>query len=134
MQARILKTGTGAEDFDAVFDAARAAGLRVGWLELRTTVEAPATLEDASSAGALRAVAVGSGAVVSVKRLKGPPVLKDLLREHFTGCRLVLVSGTVEAPEISPAGDSWLIRWEEGVQRKLSTDELIGDLEKPGFP
>ena len=134
MQPKILKTGANAGHFDGVFQAAAGAGYRIGWLELDAEVTAPSDLEAASSAGALRAVAVSSRSIVSVKRLKGPPVLRDVVREHFTGCRLVLVRGSVEAPEIVPDGERWLICWARGAERTLSTEQLMNELRKPGFP
>ena len=39
----------------------------------------------------LRAVAVAGGRAVAVKRVAGPPTLRDLLREHFLGCAAVVV-------------------------------------------
>lgn len=74
-------------------EAAAAEGLRVGWLEVSgdAAAEVPAGLDAAFSAGAFRSVAVGEGRSVAVKRRSGPPVLSDLLREHFLGCALVVV-------------------------------------------
>lgn len=71
---------------------------RVGWLELEAASAVP-SLDAAAQAGVLRAVAVGGGRCVAVKRLRRP-VLRDLLREHFSGCALVLVrvGGAAEPP------------------------------------
>lgn len=80
-------------DYEALMAAASTAGLRVGWLEVAEEAAPPAALADAASSGALRAVAVTSGWTVSAKKRKGEPVLADLLREHFLGCRLVLIAG-----------------------------------------
>jgi hypothetical protein len=71
--------------------AARAVGLRVGWLETGAADPVPPGAEAASGAGVFRSVAISAGRSVSVKRLGGPPVLRDVLREHFLGCSLVVV-------------------------------------------
>jgi hypothetical protein len=51
--------------------------------------------------------------VVAAKPLRGEPVLRDLLREHFRGCRLVLVAGRgapQELPALEPAtGDGYRV-------------------------
>jgi hypothetical protein len=87
--------------FAALIAALAAAGMRAGWLELRS-VPPPAVdaaLEEAAAAGVRRAVAVGGGRSVAVKPLAGAPVLRDVLREHFQGCAVVLVQGPVAAGE-----------------------------------
>lgn len=78
-----------------LFAAVRAEGLRAGWLELGagamgSSAQGP-DVGSAVEAGAFRAAAVAAGRVVSVKAIAGPPVLRDLLREHFLGCALVVV-------------------------------------------
>lgn len=75
-------------------------GLRVGWLELPVEGPAPVPpgLDAASTAGAFRAVAVGPGRTVAVKAPGGAPVLRDLLREHFLGCALVVARGSEGSP------------------------------------
>lgn len=97
-------TGSPPLDFRALMIAASAAGLRVGWLERNDEAEPPARLAEAAGSGALRAVAVAPGWTVSVKKRKGEPVLADVVREHFLGCRLVLIAGPL------PAGTSPLPR------------------------
>lgn len=92
------------EAFAPLVAAARALGLRAGWLDLGLEVEPGAPLAAAADLGVLRAVAVGTGCTglgrtVAVKPLAGAPVLKDLLREHFLGCALVLVRGASEASD-----------------------------------
>jgi len=107
-----------------IFRAARAAGVRLGWLELETTVAMPADLEEAASAGVLRAVAVAGGRSVAVKPMAGEPVLRDLLREHFRGCKAVLVRGAVEAEELRRVEGGWKV----GEGEAVSAEELIADL------
>ena len=122
----------GPERFGALFRAAAAAGLRIGWLELEEPSPLPPGLETAAGLGALRAVAVGPGKSVAVKPRKGAPVLRDLLREHFLGCALVLVRGTLaenaenEAPELLVEGD----RWKVGAAA-FDTEGLVAALRKP---
>ncbi len=93
--------------FASLFAAAAAAGERVGWLELASPPAHPGPLEEAAAQGALRAVAAGAGRTVSVKPTRGAPVLRDLLREHFLGCSLVLVRGHAGHPRLTPAGDDY---------------------------
>ncbi len=108
------------EAFAPLVAAARALGLRVGWLDLGLETEPGAPLAAAAELGVLRAVAVGTGCTghgrtVAVKPLAGAPVLKDLLREHFLGCALVLVRGATEAsdallaaaPRLSASADGY---------------------------
>lgn len=101
------------EAFASLIAAARAEGLRVGWLDLGPAVEPPAPLAGAADLGVLRAVAVGAQRTVTVKPMTGAPVLKDLLREHFLGCALVLVRGAADAPLLAsvprllPTGDGF---------------------------
>ena len=131
----LLRVDLPPETFAPLVSAAREAGLRIGWLDL-TPATPPAALEDAASLGVLRAVAVGEERAVSVKPLSGPPVLADLLREHFLGCKVVLVRGVVEAPLLTPAGppdraDGWLLRFADGSQSHRDTPALVGRLRSP---
>ncbi len=89
-------------DYESLMRAASIQDLRVGWLRMAEEATPPAALADAASSGARRAVAVAPGWTVSAKRRKGEAVLDDLLREHFLGCRLVLIAGTPppETPEL----------------------------------
>lgn len=92
------------DDYEALMTAAAAAGLRVGWLEIAQQTEPPKSLAGVAGSGALRAVVVAPGWTVSAKKRKGEPVLADLVREHFLGCRLVLIAG------LPPAGTPPLAR------------------------
>jgi hypothetical protein len=139
------------ESFLPLFEAARAEGLRTGWLELAPPPRHEA-FERATAAGALRAVAVGDGRALSLKRLAGLPVLGDLLREHFLGCVLVLVRGE-PADEASglrrlppprdpdePAwrrlrpgaeGAPWTLESAAGDTRRLELPALVARLRRP---
>jgi len=112
-------------------EALAAAGERAGWLELEEPPAVPPRLEAAGDAGVLRAVAVADGRSVAHKRLRGEPVLKDLVREHFRGCRVVFVRGEVEAPRLEPRGESWALTEPGGKTRILTADELLARWRKP---
>ncbi|MES1211383.1 MAG: hypothetical protein ABUL63_03510, partial [Acidobacteriota bacterium] len=116
-------------------------GLRVGWLELgqpaETTVEpVPEALASAAGLGVLRAVSVGGGRSVAVKPMRGEPVLRDLLREHFRGCSLVLVRGGsgIDAPGLEPSGadgGEWRMQVRSFADRIHPTAELVASLRSP---
>ncbi|HXO27173.1 MAG TPA: hypothetical protein VOA80_07515, partial [Thermoanaerobaculia bacterium] len=112
-----------------------AAGLRAGWLELGPAEPAAASLESAAALGARRAVAAGGGRSVAVKALRGEPVLRDLLREHFPGCALVLVrvrGAEPPAPALFPSGDGWRIaRAGDAAVQQLDTPGLVAALRRP---
>jgi hypothetical protein len=143
----LLAVDAPAATFSELFAAARAAGLRLGWLE--SADPAPATpspadaptmagagsLEHAAAAGALRAVAVAPGRTLALKPLAGPPVLRDLLREHFQGCAAVLVQGSLapsDAPRLTaPSADTWHLTTPEATPHHLTTEALLTQLRKP---
>jgi hypothetical protein len=128
----LLRVTAPPERFAPLIEAARALGLRIGWLDLGPGPESlPPVLGTAADLGVLRAVAVGEGRAVSVKPLRGQPVLKDLLREHFLGCALVLVQGDVAAPALEPDGEAWRLLLPENASRRLTTAELAASLRKP---
>jgi hypothetical protein len=148
----LLRVEEGPERYAELIAAARAEKLRVGWLELaagdRTgaagsavlsateeasdvTMTLPASLEAAAAAGCLRAVVAGGRRTVAVKPVSGPTVLRDLLREHFLGCALVLVRGDVDAPLLAPATGAWTVTTAAGAERSYTLDELAAALRKP---
>ncbi|HSS51975.1 MAG TPA: hypothetical protein VLX28_23790 [Thermoanaerobaculia bacterium] len=133
----LLRVTDPPDRFASLIETARALKLRIGWLDWPITPsERPAasSLEAAADVGVLRAVAVGEGRTVSVKPLRGRPVLKDLLREHFLGCALVLVRGDVDAPALEPDGDGWSVQLPGSSERascRLTTVELSEALRKP---
>jgi hypothetical protein len=137
MRPHLLRVTREAGAFAGLIRALGEAGERVGWLELAAPSSLPAELEAAAGRGVLRAVAAGDGRSVAVKPLKGEPVLKDLLREHFRGCRLVLVRGDLPpakddpVPSLEPREDGWLVTPEGAAGRTLTTDRLIAALAKP---
>lgn len=120
-----------------LFEAARREGLRVGWLDLGAA-EAPPELDAAVAGGAFRAVAVGAGRVVAMKAPAGPPVLRDLLREHFLGCALVVVRpGEGAAPELEAVprleagADDYRVVQPHGTPRGLTPEALAARLRRP---
>lgn len=128
----LLRVEEGPEPFAPLIEAARALGLRVGWLDLGgATAPVPDPLGGAAGLGVLRAVAVGEGRAVAVKPMRGAPVLKDLLREHFRGCALVLVRGAVDAPLLTVDADNWTVALRETAKRLYATADLAAALRKP---
>jgi hypothetical protein len=127
----LLRVTLPPDRFASLIEAARALQLRIGWLDWSADSPAPSALNAAADLGVLRAVAVQEGRTVSVKPLRGQPVLKDLLREHFLGCALVLVRGDVDAPALEPDGDGWRLALPENAFRRLTTAELSEALRKP---
>ncbi len=127
-RVQLLRVEADAPAFTPLIAAVQEAGLRVGWLVLSAD-RPPADLEEAAASGVLRAVAVGDGSTTAVKRLRGAPVLDDLLREHFSGCRLVLVrarEGEVEAPELEPAGEGrWRLTGAAGRPAQMTSEEIV---------
>lgn len=112
--------------------AARAEGLRVGWLDLGAPPSpVPDPLEAAAGLGVLRAVSVGEGRTVAVKPLQGAPVLKDLLREHFRGCVLVLVRGEAAAPLLTAHDEGWTVTPRDLAAQRYDTAALVSALRGP---
>jgi hypothetical protein len=143
-QPHLLRVEEGPEGFAPLLAALAAAGLRAGWLELGPAEPAAASLESAAALGARRAVAAGGGRSVAVKVLRGEPVLRDLLREHFPGCALVLVrvrgaeppapAGVplAPAPALFPSGDGWRIaRAGDAAAQQFDTPGLLAALRRP---
>jgi len=132
----LLRAGEPPERYAALFAAARAEGLRIGWLDLPVAAPSPVPepLETAARLGALRAVSVAGDRSVAVKPLKGAPVLRDLLGEHFRGCALVLVRGEGLPEKIAilrEAGEGWTVTPPGEAARAFTTAELAGALRRP---
>jgi hypothetical protein len=128
----LLRVEGDPSQFASLIEAARSLGLRIGWLELDgSSSPIPETLGLAAGLGVLRAVSVGEGRAVAVKPLRGAPVLKDLLREHFQGCALVLIRGDVEAPALRIEGDAWIVTPPAAASRRYTAEDLAATLRKP---
>jgi hypothetical protein len=127
----LLRVEDAPESFSQLVEAARADGLRVGWLELAEVAPLPDVLAAGADLGLLRAVSAGGGRTVAVKPLRGEPVLKDLLREHFLGCALVLVRGAVDAPQLRRDGEGWVIDAPEKAGQPLTTAQLAVKIRSP---
>jgi hypothetical protein len=124
---RALRVEGPAAAFAGLVAAAAERGLLIGWLEWCPQAAAPRAIEDAASGGAARAVAVAPGRTLSLKTRRGEPVLRDLLREHFSGFDLVLV----RAGEGDVAGLPLLLLSPGGFRlRRGSTEEpfAVSDL------
>src|SRR6185436_10732226 len=102
-----------------------------GWRELTDAIDVPEILAPAAGLGVLRAVAAGGGRTVAVKPLRGAPVLKDLLREHFLGCALVLIRGEVDAPRLAPDGEAWRVESPGEAAKAWSTGQLVEAMRSP---
>jgi hypothetical protein len=68
---------------------------------------------------------------IAVKSRRGKAVLRDLLREHFRGCRVVLVHGAAELPTLRSRGSDWDLVALDGEVRRLTTAELVRALRSP---
>ncbi len=139
-RTHLLRAEEGPEAYAELIAAAGELGLRVGWLDFAEPAPLPADLETAAAAGALRAVAVGGGRSVAVKPLRGAPVLRDLLREHFRGCALVLIRGAADPSQGGPGeatarlardGDTWRIEPPGAAAFTLATADLAAALRRP---
>ena len=126
----LLRVEGEASRFEPLIAAIRADEGRVGWLDLRLSDPVPASLAAPASLDVLRAVGVGERLAIAVKPIRGQPVLRDLLREHFRGCRVVLVAGEVEAPLLAADGEGWTVT-RTGGSRSYSTERLVRALRKP---
>ena len=135
MKAPVLLAVDGPPDlYEPLFAAAKAAGLRVGWLVMNAEVEAPPPLQAPPLLEAFRAVAVGNGRSLAMKPMKGKAVLRDLLREHFLGADVVLVSGLELFPRLTPRGEgSWHLVESATASRVYATEELLVRLRKPAL-
>ncbi len=133
MKQHLLRVERPVVEFEGLIAAARHEGERAGWLELPSEAAGPLpeSLAAAADAGALRAVAAGGGRSLVVKPMRGAPVLRDLLREHFRGCRMVLILGEIDAPLLEPEGEDWIVKASDGSARRWTTEKLISALRKP---
>ncbi|MEL7060232.1 MAG: hypothetical protein AAGN46_09440 [Acidobacteriota bacterium] len=133
---QLLRVDRPVVEFAGFVAAVRQGGLRIGWLSWSPAarpddLETPQELEVAATIGALRAVAVRDGRTVTIKPRRGEAVLRDVLREHFRGCRAVLVEGAIDAPRLAPSGDGrWTVETEAG-RISYTTDSLIAALRSP---
>lgn len=119
--------------FEPLFVAARERGVRLGWLELDSAAFPPPTLAFAPLAGAFRAVAVGNRTSIAVKPMKGSPVLRDLLREHFLGADVVLIKGMDLFPKLTRGDTGWCLTESATVESRVTLEELFARLRKPAM-
>lgn len=125
-------------EFAPLVAALRQDGLRAGWLEWspdRGSTEAE-LFPGAGDSGVLRAVRVEAGQTLTAKKLRGAPVLHDVLREHFRGCTLVLVhqpkeTPPIDAPLLEIKAEGWLVQLPDGGAREMTTAALAAALRRP---
>jgi len=130
----LISVDLAAEEFAPLFTAAKAAGLRVGWLVMDAPVDPPPPLQAPPLLEAFRAVAVGDGRSIAMKPMRGKAVLRDLLREHFLGADVVLVAGLELFPRLTARGDGpWNLVESATASRTYTTDELLVRLRKPAL-
>ncbi len=133
-RVHLLRTRIAASDCEPLLAAATEVGVRVGWLDLESVADSPPELEQAAASGAFRAVGVIEGRVLTVKPVRGALVITDLLREHFAGCRLVVIRGDLPetaAPELMLAKSGYRVRFEDGTEKEFAADALAKALRRP---
>lgn len=130
----LLAVDGSADAFASLFAAAKAAGIRIGWLAMNAEVDPPPPLQAPPLLEAFRAVAVGDGRSIAMKPMKGKAVLRDLLREHFLGADVVLVAGLELFPRLVARGDGpWKLVESATASRVYTTEELLVRLRKPAL-
>ena len=130
-----LQVSEGSAAFRSLFAAIVEQGERAGWLDLEAaTPAAPAAPDETAGDEVWKVVTVEQRRSVAIKSRRGPPVLRDLLREHFRGCRVVLVRGGSALPLLRPRGDHWELLGAGGEVRRLTTAELVSALRAPRLP
>ena len=128
----LLRVAGEPHEYAALLRAAAEAGMRVGWLELQEPALPPEGLRAALDAGSDRAVAVGEGWTVTARPRKGAARLRELMRQQFLGCTLVLVHGEADAPWLAPVGeDAWRVTIPGGGERRLTLEQLVAALREP---
>jgi hypothetical protein len=132
-----LRVTEGSAAFRSLFVALEHHGERAGWLDLRidpsvavATAASDGALDGALGNGVWKAVGVEAGRTVAIKSRRGAPVLRDVLREHFRGCRVVLVRGEAPLPLLRSRGEDWELEC-GGEPRRLTTTELLRALRSP---
>lgn len=125
----LLRVTAPAADFAPLVAAARGLDLRVGWLEL-TPPEPPTLLAAALAAGCAKAVEIGPGGSLAAKTRPGPPVLRDVLREHYRGTSLVLIRGEgalVLPPALAslePTAEGFVLVTPDGQRETVAAEPL----------
>ena len=129
----LLRVEGAPEVYAPLLTAAAAAGLRVGWLELQHAPAPPDSLRDALQAGNDRVVAIGETWTLAARPRKGAARLRELLRQQFLGCTLVLVHGEVEvvSPVLAAVDDGWRTTMPDSAERRLTTEQLVAALREP---
>jgi hypothetical protein len=130
----MLAVEDGPASFAGLASALIEEGERLGWLDLAPVAEPLSVgLEEAAAIGVLRSVAVSPSRVSTVKPIRGEVVLDDLLREHFRGCRLVLVRGGAGLVRLAADATCWRLTAPDGTVRERTLSELVADLRRPSL-
>lgn len=137
----LLRVDAEPSAFAALVTALEADGARLGWLDWAPERAASPlggafqSLEAAADLPALRAVAVEDGRSVAIKPRRGAPVLRDIVREYFRGCRVVLVRGRSkgleeELPLLKLDSDAYRVL-APGFDRSFDAESLAARLRRP---
>jgi hypothetical protein len=117
-------------DYAELLEALEAERMRVGWLDLQGG-QVPSPWREVTAAGIFKAVALADNLTIAVKPRRGGFVMKDLLREHFLGCSLVLVRGGDGLPHLEVAEAGWRLVVPGELPRCLDTAGLVATLSGP---
>ena len=128
-RVHLLQIDDAPSRFEPLVRAVTEAGMRVGWLDFRVA-ETSDALAAASATGVFRAVAVGDTETVSAKSRIGPAVTKDLIREYFQGCSVVLISGRETAASLHRRDDEWAVSSPGGKEKVFTTEGLVAALSR----
>ena len=90
--------------------------------------------EEALAAGGHKAVRIEAGRSVATKALAGPPVFRDVLREHFRGQGVVLIEGElpadIPAPRIEATSEGRFLVTTEKSARSFDVQQVIAELRR----
>lgn len=128
----LLRVADPIESFSALVERACAAGLRVGWLGLEEP-PMPPVVDAIVATGVSQCVLAGRRQTLTARARRGPPVLEDLLRQHFLGCDVVLVHGQVDLPALERGESGWRVTSIEGRQRQLGDDQLLAAFRRASW-
>jgi len=119
------------EAFADLVRAAAERGARVGWLDWNAAAGPPAELGGAAGAGVAKVVSVAADGSLAWKARRGPAVLRDVLREQFLGCSIVLARGLDGTPRLIADGPTFRLEATGAAPRTLSAAEAAAELLRP---
>jgi len=56
--------------------------------------------------------------------------MKDLIREYFQGCSVVLICGRETGPSLHRRDDKWAVSVPGGTEKIFTTEELVAALRR----